>query len=96
MPATGDDLIASTTTGADGRYQFDNVTAGPYQVSVVRSTVPADLVTSYESDGTFDGIVTKTLAVAEVDRTVDFGYTRRADLQIVNCVAPDPTLRRPR
>jgi uncharacterized repeat protein (TIGR01451 family) len=88
--ATVDDVTVSAATAADGRYEFVDVVAGPYRVNVVRSTLPVDVVGSFESDGTLDDTVTKTLAAGEVDRTVGFGYTRRADLQIVNRVAPGP------
>jgi uncharacterized repeat protein (TIGR01451 family) len=87
--ATSDDIVAATATTAGGLYEFANL-AGPYRITVDRATVPADLVPSYESDGTLDGVVTKALAAGEVDRAVDFGFTRRSDLQIVNRVAPGP------
>ena len=47
----GDNLIATTTTAADGIYHFDNLVNGTYTVKVVPSTLPAGVAPTYDLDG---------------------------------------------
>jgi hypothetical protein len=73
------DLIASDTTktlgplGA-GYYGFDQLDAGTYVVTVKTSTLPGDLVQTYDLDGTLDDSTTVTLEPDDVREDVDFGY----------------------
>ncbi len=60
----------SATTGADGKYLFDGLRAGQYQVKVDATTVPANhFLTTGNSPETV------SLARGESQLTVDFGYT---------------------
>ncbi len=79
-------LIAQTTTGANGFYQFTGLCAGQYKVDVVEGTLPPELRTptdpnqglddAKDSDGPVNGDpVMVTLPNDDTeDRTIDFGY----------------------
>ena len=65
-------VVATTTTDANGNYHFDNVVAGDYTVNVDDTSLPAGL-TNTAGDG---GIDPKPVSVAPGDTVedVDFGY----------------------
>jgi protocatechuate 3,4-dioxygenase beta subunit/phosphotransferase system IIB component len=71
----GGNVVATTTTDANGIYNFNNLVAGSYTVRVVATTLPGGLEPTYDLDGT---ATTHTAAVTvEVDQArtdVDFGY----------------------
>jgi uncharacterized repeat protein (TIGR01451 family) len=67
---SGDNLIATAVTDANGNYLFSNVPAGDYYVLVDTNTLPAGLATS---PGTYDGD-TFTLASGQSYLDADFGY----------------------
>ncbi len=76
----GNNLIATTTTAADGIYHFDNLVGGTYTVKIVSSTLPAGVVPTYDLDGVASANqATFTLAGASRD-DVDFGYRGTASV----------------
>ena len=75
----GDNLIATTTTAADGIYHFDNLVNGTYTVKVVPSTLPAGVTPTYDLDGAASAHqATFTLGGTRDD--VDFGYRGTASV----------------
>ena len=69
------DAIATTTTAGDGSYGFSGLAAGTYTVVIDAGTLPAGYVPTYDADGTGTAhTATTTLAPAEVNNTIDFGY----------------------
>jgi protocatechuate 3,4-dioxygenase beta subunit len=74
---TSDDLLASTTTAADGRYSFADIGPGRYRISINTSTLPATIRTPTHD---FDGTQAGSADVAEVtlvnagNLNLDFGY----------------------
>ncbi len=82
-PATGD-IIATTTTDADGLYNFDNLEPGDYKVKFITpngftENSPADQGgdDAIDSDGM---MVTTNLSVGENDLTLDSGFYNLASL----------------
>jgi fimbrial isopeptide formation D2 family protein/uncharacterized repeat protein (TIGR01451 family) len=74
-----DDLLFTTTTGADGIYTVNNLPAGAYRVTVDSADLPAGLTPTFDLDGT------ATAHVAELNLTasrtdVDFGYVGVASI----------------
>ena len=81
------DVTLSTATSANGTYEFNNLAAGTYTVTV---TPPAGIVPTFD----FDGIATpntSTIALATnaVVRTQDFGYTTAAPTNVDLVVTKD-------
>jgi uncharacterized repeat protein (TIGR01451 family)/fimbrial isopeptide formation D2 family protein/LPXTG-motif cell wall-anchored protein len=71
----GDDIVFTTTTGADGLYLVDHLPAGAYTVAVDPATLPSGLVDTFDLDGAGTPNTTAvTLAGGEAKRDVDFGY----------------------
>jgi len=80
---TADDISATTTTDASGKYLFDGLSAGKYQVTFSKS--PYEAIADYTltragSDGTIDsdadanGLTQEvTLGVGEINTTLDGG-----------------------
>lgn len=67
-----DDASLTTTTGADGRYQFSNLPDGNYRINYTASDLPANMVQTYEQDGTLDNRA--EFSVSGSSRTdIDFG-----------------------
>jgi serine-aspartate repeat-containing protein C/D/E len=65
--------IATTTTDANGRYQFAQVEAGTYTVTV--SSVPSGYTATYDLDGVSSaGRATFSVSAGQDKREVDFGY----------------------
>src|SRR4051812_8725638 len=76
----GHNLIATTTTGADGIYHFDNLVGGTYTVKVVPTTLPAGVAPTYDLDGVATANeATFTLGATSRD-DVDFGYQGTASV----------------
>ncbi len=68
-------VIATTTTGADGRYSFDGLLAGDYQVRVVSSSLPAGLEQVFDEDSSLDHLTDVALGAGEaITADVAFGY----------------------
>jgi fimbrial isopeptide formation D2 family protein/uncharacterized repeat protein (TIGR01451 family) len=81
----GDDINYSTVTDANGRYTFTNLASGNYTVTVVASTLPLNLVPTFDPDGTGTANTTTTalslIAGVVQNRTdIDFGYRGQASL----------------
>ena len=73
-----DDLILTTTTGANGIYLFDNLPAGDFRIDVDESTIPGSFSQTFEVDdaaNTLPGVAEISLADMENRSDVDFGYT---------------------
>lgn len=66
-----DSLVATTTTGPNGRYLFSNLAAGNYYVDVVDSSLPSGLT---ETTGTVDPTATINLSRDGSYLDADFGY----------------------
>ena len=78
--STGDDqLIASTTTDANGKYRFDKVDAGVYCVDVMNATLPAGLTLVSGTDP--NGPI--TLAEGQNYKDADFGYQADAGKGVI-------------
>ena len=76
---SGNNLIATTITDANGQYLFTNIFAGDYYVDII-SGIPAGLTTA---PGTTDPSTTFALANGEEKRDVDFGYVPTAGTAII-------------
>jgi len=71
----GDDITVTTTTGPAGGYLIEGVPAGQVRVTVVASTLPGDVVPTFDLDGTgTPHTALRTIATGEDARNVDFGY----------------------
>jgi uncharacterized repeat protein (TIGR01451 family) len=77
----GDTAAVTTTTGADGRYVFDGLSAGGYVVQVDDTTLPAGLTQTGDPDATLDHQTTGPIVLGPGDVYVnaDFGYRENAD-----------------
>ena len=65
---TGDDVLTTTTTDANGAYLFAGVVPGPYRVSIDTTTLPGNMV------GTTSALIPVALAGAQQFLTADFGF----------------------
>ncbi|HEY1101769.1 MAG TPA: SdrD B-like domain-containing protein, partial [Myxococcota bacterium] len=75
VPNTADDLLITTTTDANGLYNFDNLPPGVYTVTVIAATLPGSAVQTYDLDGLGSANnATLTLGNGETRNDVDFGY----------------------
>jgi protocatechuate 3,4-dioxygenase beta subunit len=76
----GGTVVATTTTGDDGWYGFDNVLPGTYKVKVVTSTLPEGIDTAtYDLDGLGSlHQATVTINCNGKNEHVDFGYRNPA------------------
>ncbi|HEY4224457.1 MAG TPA: SdrD B-like domain-containing protein [Pseudolysinimonas sp.] len=80
LAGTSDDLTLTTTTDANGGYDFDALPDGQYRLTV-GAGIPAGLVSSVDPDaGAPDGVSTATLTGGTVDLTQDFGYVGSGEL----------------
>lgn len=64
----------STTTNNLGIYTFDKLISGEYTITLDESTLPKDLILTYNLDNVKDNKTTITLAPRESNLNVDFGY----------------------
>ncbi|QDU63128.1 Serine-aspartate repeat-containing protein D precursor [Planctomycetes bacterium Pan216] len=83
---TDDDTILTTTTDAQGAYQFDNLAPGVYSIVVDLETVPATMSATYDLTGPVDGEAQITLQNGESNLVVDFGFAE----EIVELPTPTP------
>gem|GEM_PF-876961 len=65
----------TTTTDANGFYEFTNLPAGDYTVTVDETTLPPGMTLSADPEGGDDSIASVTLGANEDNPTIDFGYT---------------------
>lgn len=73
----GDDLLLTQTTASDGSYLFVGLPTGVFSTTVIGSTLPTGMVSTYDQDsGTSspDGASTITLTTGETRIDQDFGY----------------------
>ena len=84
VAGNADDVVYTTTTGADGSWHVVGVPAGPVVVRLDASTFPSGISTASDPDGQLgaaaDGAASGTLTAAQVDDTYDFGL--RGDARI--------------
>ncbi|MGB0384481.1 MAG: SdrD B-like domain-containing protein, partial [Ardenticatenaceae bacterium] len=66
--------VITTTTDENGQYLFDGVPPGTYTIMVDPTTLPEDLMPSYDLDGILNDSTSITLQPNEDIDTVDFGY----------------------
>ena len=64
-------VVATTTTDANGQYLFTDVPAGTYDIVI---TPPDDYNQTYELDGVLDGDTRVTVAPGEEKLDVNFGF----------------------
>ena len=83
---SGNNLVAMTTTGADGFYLFTGLAADTYTVVVDTATVPAGLAASFDLDGGLDSMASRALAAGELALDVDFGFTSGSLFSITDSV----------
>lgn len=68
-------VVATTTTNSLGVYAFTGLPADTYTVRVDETTLPADLVPTFDFDGTgTPHVAAVTLTEGETNLDVDFGY----------------------
>ncbi len=72
--ATGTNLLATTTTDANGNYYFPGLTAGTYVVEVNNGAALPNTVQTGDPDATLDNRHTVTLATDQQYLSADFGY----------------------
>jgi hypothetical protein len=88
---SANNVIATTTTDANGKYLFDNLTAGNYTVEFVKSTLPsgfnfspqgATTTPDKDSDAnvTMGKTGTITLAEGQTNNDIDAGVTTPCDI----------------
>ncbi len=71
-------LVATVTTGPDGSYTFPGLAPGDYTVEVDETTLPPDLVQTFDLDGLLDGQTVVTVGLSETVEDVNFGYQEPA------------------
>jgi uncharacterized repeat protein (TIGR01451 family) len=71
---SADDETFTTTTSGDGDYLFDGLPAGAYRVTVDVTTLPPDVVPTYDLDGGSDSLTDVGLTIGQDRVDVDFGY----------------------
>ncbi|MGC8960620.1 MAG: SdrD B-like domain-containing protein [Chloroflexia bacterium] len=76
----GGTLVASTTTDANGRYRFGNLTAGTtYYIAVDTSTLPGGAsawTQTGESDGSINNCISFTAQAGALSGSHDFGFRK--------------------
>ena len=67
-------LISSTSTAADGSYQFADLLAGLYRVAVLTTTLPPGLVPTFDRDLNLDAKTEVALAPNQANVQANFGF----------------------
>lgn len=70
---SADDVTRSTTTAADGSYNFANLPNGNFQISIDTSDLPAGTIQTHEGDGTIGNQLDVVINGSDVN-TGDFGF----------------------
>ncbi len=70
----------TATTGPNGYYTFDDLVPGTYTVAVITSTLPADVVQTFDPDSTVDHEHAVTIASDGHYEDADFGYQGSASI----------------
>ncbi len=71
----GDDtVVAMSVTASDGQYSFGAIDPDDYFVVIDTTTLPADLVATFDPDGTLDDMTPVTVSAGETSTGNDFGY----------------------
>ena len=78
----------TAVTGSNGGYLFSNLDAGPYQLSIDTTTLPAGAIQTYDAEAPLDDTSTVTLAPGDENRLQDFGYV----VPVPPTVTPEPLL----
>ncbi len=68
------DYRATTITGSNGTYIFDNLPAGAHTLCVNPATLPPGIRPGFDADGTLDNSTIIDLGPGERNTTADFGY----------------------
>ena len=68
------DYTTDIRTDGGGSYLFENLPAGRYTITVDPSTLPADLIQTYDPDSLMDGTSAINLGAGENNLNQDFGY----------------------
>jgi len=89
---SNDEVVATTTTGANGIYNFCNLVEGTYTVIVNRTSIPGDASQTYELDGTLNNKTTIILEGGQNLLEVDFGYQNPIDLELTKTASPQYVL----
>lgn len=78
------DHTRTTQTAADGTYQFDNLIAGDYTITVDSSDIPDQVGDNptFNADATIDNQTVVTLVADQANTTTDFGFHGRPDYEI--------------
>lgn len=80
IAGTSDDLTVTVTTALDGTWSVPGLPAGSYSVTVDPTTLPADVVATFDADGTPNGTTTVALADGEARDDLDFGYRGQSSI----------------
>src|SRR4029079_11379287 len=74
---TADDVTYTTSTDASGHYDFPNLPAGSYTITVDPATLPPGLVPTYDKDGGKDSITHVNLGAGQTVPDINFGYATK-------------------
>jgi len=72
---SGGEVVATTTTGADGTYLFENLEPGTYTVVIDPTTFPDGTTRASDPDATDNGRYTVTVRGGDTVRNADFGLS---------------------
>ena len=67
-------VVATTTTGPTGYYNFSDLRPGDYTVSIDTATLPAGVTQTFDRDGTLNDETGVTIASNSAIVDADFGY----------------------
>ncbi|MEI7685833.1 MAG: SdrD B-like domain-containing protein, partial [Planctomycetota bacterium] len=76
----GDDITSTTTTGANGAYNFTGLPPGNYRVDVLGASLPTNATQTFDLNGALDNSATRTLTNGEAATDVNFGYRGAASV----------------
>ena len=76
----GDDVVFTTTTAADGRYEIPGLVGGAYTVDMDATTLPSGVIPNSDLDGGDPSATAVSLGVGEARDDVDYGVVGSASL----------------